>query len=151
PPVTREIVSLAGAALLLQICMVYWAAAAEKRSPIWLKDHTALYYTLSLDAFATPLGQRLLAFPRLLTWMTAGVYWLEWLGPLFALSPLARGPLRLLVVSAFWSFHLGVASTLELGAMPWISMAAWTVFLPGCVWDKLGWTWPMEAAHRATE
>ena len=150
-PVTREIISLAGTALLLQICIVYWAGAAEKRSPVWLKDHTALYYTLSLDAFATPLGHRLLAFPRLLSWLTMAVYWLEWLGPVFALSPLARGPLRLLVVLAFWSFHLGTALTLELGGIPWVSIAAWTAFLPGPVWDKLGWMCPTEMADSATE
>lgn len=141
-PAPRQIVSLPGAALLLQICMIYWTTAAEKRSPVWLSEHTGLYYTLSLDAFATPLGQRLLAYPQTLKWLTASVYWLEWFGPAIAILPLRRGLPRLLVVLAFWGMHLGIALTMELGAMPWISMAVWTVFLPGALWDRLGWHWP---------
>lgn len=137
----RQIISPSGVALLLQICMLYWATAAEKHSPVWVSDHTALYYTLSLDAFATPFGRRLLAYPQLLKWLTAAVYWLEWLAPVMVLLPIRRGLVRLVVVLAVWSMHLGTALTLELGALPWISMAIWTVFLPGAVWDRLGWRW----------
>jgi hypothetical protein len=136
---SREILSVPAAALLLQMCIIYWASAAEKTSPVWLKDHTALYYTLSLDAFATPIGHRLLAYPQLLGWLTVMVYWLEWIGPLLAVCPLGRGWLRLFVVAAFWAFHFGIGMTMGLGTMPWISVAAWCVFLPGVLWDKLGW------------
>ncbi|HVA49007.1 MAG TPA: HTTM domain-containing protein [Pirellulales bacterium] len=149
PFAPREIRSLPGAALLLQICTIYWATAAEKSSPVWLTEHTALYYALSLDAFATPLGHRLLAYPRLLTWLTMAVYGLEWLGPAVAIFPLLKGLPRLFVVLAFWAFHLGTAATMELGALPWISMAIWTVFLPGILWDKLGWRLPGERPPRA--
>ncbi|HQU41706.1 MAG: hypothetical protein B7Z73_06150 [Planctomycetia bacterium 21-64-5] len=146
PFAPRDIRSLPGAALLLQICAIYWATAAEKSSPIWHQEHTAIFYALSLDAFATPLGHRLLAYPRLLTWLTMAVYWLEWLGPAVALLPLARGLPRLIVVLAFWAFHLGTAMTMQLGALPWISMAIWTVLLPGTLWDKLGWRLPGETS-----
>jgi hypothetical protein len=135
----RELWSLPCVALLLQVCLIYWASAGEKTSPVWAKDHTALYYTLSLDALVTPLGHGLLAFPQLLGWLTVAVYWLEWIAPLIAVSPLGRGWLRLVVVLAFWAFHLGIALTMQLGALPWISIATWCVFLPGVLWDKLGW------------
>ncbi|HEX7376946.1 MAG TPA: HTTM domain-containing protein [Pirellulales bacterium] len=158
PPVPRRIVSVPGAALLLQICQVYWATAAEKHSPAWLSEHTALYYTLSLDAFVTPLGHRLLAYPQLLKGLTAFVYWFEWLGPILALLPVRRGLPRLLAVFGFWSLHLGIALTLELGAMPWISLGVWTIALPGAFWDRLQaianhalawrrpWAWPSGAS-----
>jgi hypothetical protein len=120
--------------------MVYWSTAGEKTAPVWIKDHTALYYTLSLDVMATPLGHRLLAYPQLLAWLTVAVYWLEWIGPAIAVAPIGRGWPRLMVVIAFWAFHLGIALTVELGALPWISIATWFVFLPGALWDKLGWT-----------
>lgn len=154
--VPRSILSVPGAALLLQICLIYWTTAAEKHSPIWRTEHTALYYTLSLDAFATPLGHRLLAYPNLLSWLTACVYWLEWIGPVIAILPLRRCLARLGVVLAFWSLHLGTALTMELGALPWISMAIWTVFLPGMFWDNLGWRLPdnkspLEGATAAAE
>ena len=138
----RAIVSIPSAALLLQICMVYWCTAAEKWSPIWTSEHTALYFTLSIDAFATPLGHWLLAYPQFLSWLTVGVYWLEWVGPLVALSPVFNGWPRLMAVLAFWALHFGTAVTMELGTLPWISMMAWLVFLPGVFWDKLGFRQP---------
>jgi hypothetical protein len=141
PAAPRSFVSIAGAALLLQICMIYWATAAEKYSPVWTSDYTALYYTLSIDAFATPFGHRFLAYPQLLRYLTAAIYWLEWIGPLVAISPLARTWPRLIVVLAICGFHLGTAFTMELGLLPWICIAIWTVFLPSAVWDWLGRRW----------
>lgn len=139
PAAPRDVFSLPGIALLLQICMIYWASAAEKTAPIWVKDQTALYYALSFDAIVRPLGHWLLTFPRLLAWLTFGVYWLEWIGPVAAISPLGRGWSRLFVVLSFWAFHLGIALTMQLGVLPWVSMATWCIFLPGALWDKLGW------------
>jgi uncharacterized membrane protein YphA (DoxX/SURF4 family) len=150
PPAPREIASLAGAALILQICMEYWTAAAEKTSPAWLTDRTALYYALSLDAFATPLGHQLLAYPQLLACLTVSVYWLEWIGPAVVLSPVVRDFFRLIAVLAFWAFHLGIVLTMSLGALPWLSIAAWTLVLPGTLWDKLGWR-PPEGTATARE
>jgi hypothetical protein len=141
-PTPREIVSIPGAALILQICMAYWAGAAEKTTAVWFTDKSALYYALSLEGFATPLGHQLLDYPRLLIWLTASVYWLEWIGPALALCPFKRDFFRLVAVLAFWAFHLGIVLTMGLGTLPWISIAAWTLFLPGRLWDKLGWRPP---------
>ncbi|HEV3342513.1 MAG TPA: HTTM domain-containing protein [Pirellulales bacterium] len=141
-PTPREIASIPAAALILQVCMAYWTAAAEKTTAVWLTDHTALHYALSLDGFATPLGHQLLAYPRLLAWLTASVYWLEWIGPALVLCPFGRDLLRLIAVLAFWAFHLGIVLTMGLGTLPWVSIAVWTLFLPGTLWDKLGWRPP---------
>ena len=88
PP--RRFASLATAALLLQVAMIYWCTAAEKHSEIWHPRYTALFYTFSIDIFATPLGHGLLRYPDLLRWLTASAYLLEWLGPLFALLTLGH-------------------------------------------------------------
>lgn len=136
-PPLNEIFSAASAALLLQVCMIYWSTAAEKRDPIWTRDYTALYYTLSIDAFARPLAHWLLQFPRLLAGLTAATYWGEWLGPVVALLPLFNGRLRSCAVLFFWSLHFGTAITMELGLLPWIAMVAWLPFLPGAVWQTL--------------
>lgn len=128
--------SIASAALLLQVCMIYWSTAAEKHDAIWARDYTALYYMFSIDTFARPLAHWLLRFPRLLTGLTALAYWTEWLGPFFALSPLGKGRLRVCAVLLFWGLHFGTAITMELGLLPWIAMAAWLPFLPGVVWER---------------
>lgn len=134
----EAIPSIATAALLLQVCMIYWSTAAEKHDAIWARDYTALYYMFSIDTFARPLGHWLLRFPRLLTGLTALAYWTEWLGPFLALSPLGKGRLRVCAVLLFWGLHFGTAITMELGLLPWIAMAAWLPFLPGVVWERLG-------------
>jgi hypothetical protein len=133
----RRFVSVPTAALLLQVAMIYWSTAAEKHSEIWHPDYTALFYTFSIDIFATPLGHWLLRYPTLLYWLTAAAYWLEWLGPAVALVPLGRGWPRLCAVCCIWGLHLATAVTMHLGLLPWISMAAWLPFLPGMFWEGL--------------
>ncbi len=136
-PPPKDVFSAASAALLLQVCMIYWSTAAEKHDPIWTRDYTALYYTLSLDTFAKPLAHWLLQFPGLLVVLTAMTYWAEWLLPVAALLPIFKGWPRAGAVLFFWMLHLGTAITMELGLLPWIAMTAWLPFLPGVCWDRL--------------
>jgi len=134
PP--RTILSMGSAALLLQVCFVYWFSAALKWHPIWTEDYTAVYYALSIDQFATPLGHWLLNFPNLLKTLTFLTLYLEALGPFLAFFPYLTGPLRSLTVFVFFGFHAGMVLTMELGLFPYISAAAWIVFLPDWFWDK---------------
>jgi hypothetical protein len=136
-PERREVLSIASAALLLQIAMMYWCTAFAKHVPVWNRDYDAIYYVMNVDAIVTPLGRRLLQFPELMRWLTCFTYWLEWLGPAIALAPfLARWP-RACVVLAFWALHLGMSLTMELGTLAWVVMAAWLAFVPGVAWDAL--------------
>ncbi len=125
-------------ALLFQICAMYWYTAAEKMHPSWLTERSAVYYALSLDAFATPLGRYLLNFPWLLRSLTTATVVLEFFGPILALLPIRTGALRLLMVGTFISFHMGLGLTLRLGLFPWVCASAWLVFLPPEFWDLLG-------------
>lgn len=134
----RQLLSIGGAALLLQIAMMYWCTAAAKNHPIWREEHSAVYYALSIDGFATPFAQWLLRFPVLLRALTIVAYWLEWLGPCVALCPgLTRWP-RACIVFAFWILHAGMALCLEVGVLEWIVNAVWLAYLPGVFWDALG-------------
>lgn len=120
----------AGVALILQICAVYWFAFAEKMDPIWLTDRSAVYYTLQLDMIARPLGFWLRDHYEVTRWLTIGTVGLEFLGPFLAISPIATNKLRLAAVLVFVGFHLGLSATMNLGTFPFISSAAWLVFLP---------------------
>jgi hypothetical protein len=138
PRSNPRLVSMAAAALILQVCFVYWFAALLKTDASWRTDGTAIYYTLSIDQFSTRLGRSLLAYPELLRLLTFATLWLEALGPVLLFVPFGRGLPRLLVVAAFLIFHLlGLNLTLELGHFPYICAVAWLALLPSRFWDKL--------------
>lgn len=138
PALPTRHLSPASLALVFQICGIYWFAAAEKMHPIWLTERSAVYYALSLDQFATPLGKLLLGYPEVMRLMTTGTLVLELLGPILAISPFFTGPLRILIATSFIGFHAGLALTMRLDLFPWVCVAAWLVFLPGLLWDQLG-------------
>ncbi len=142
PPVPDRVCTVATFALLFQVASVYVFTAAAKSHPVWHTDGTALYYALSLDAFATPLGRWLAGRHALTRLMTFGTYWLEWLGPLLVLAPLRAPRLRLAVVLLFWGFHLGSGLGMNLGLFPLAGCLAWVPFLPGRVWGWFKWATP---------
>ncbi len=139
PPAPDRVCSFATFALLFQVGSLYVFGAAAKSDPVWHTDHTALYYALSVDAFATPFGRWLAVQHGLTRPLTFLVYWLEWLGPLVLLIPYRTAWLRLGVVAAFWGFHLGTAATFNLGLFPLAGCLAWVPFLPARVWGR--WRW----------
>lgn len=122
--------------LLLQVCIVYWFAAINKSGGLW-NDGTALYFVFNLDAMAKSTGTSLLAYPRLLSFLTAFTVGLERWGPFLAFVPVATGFFRLLAVLLFVGFHLGMIFTLKLGSFPYICILGWAVFLPSGFWDFL--------------
>lgn len=133
----RIAVSAATFAIQLQVCLMYWVTAALKWEPSWLEGR-AIEMALSLDHLTTSFGEALLAWPDLLYALTLLTLWLEIVGPILVWSPIWTGPIRFAVVLTFVGFHLvGLAPTLELGIFPWVCLAAWLVFLPGWMWDRL--------------
>jgi Vitamin K-dependent gamma-carboxylase len=134
-------------ALIFQVCAMYWYTAAEKMHPVWLTERAAIYYTLSLEIFATPLGRFLLGFPKLLPVLTIATVVLELFGPILVLLPVRTGALRLLVLGTFISFHVGLGLTLRLGLFPWVCVSAWLLFLPPDFWEFLGKKLPSIGSH----
>jgi hypothetical protein len=135
PP--ERTVSLAAAAFILQLCFVYWFGAALKSHPIWRSEGTAVYYALSIEQLATPLGKSLLGFPTLLKGLTFGTLALEALGPSLLFVPIFRGPIRCFVVVTFVLFHVaGLGLCLELGPFPYVCAVAWLALLPSWFWER---------------
>jgi hypothetical protein len=132
--------SLATAGLFLQIAFVYWFGVLLKAGPEWRVDGSALYYALSVDQFATPLGHFLLGFPALLTALTFATWWFEALGPFLLLSPVWNGRLRMLAILGFLGLHLGIWLTMSLGLFQWVAALSMVCFLPAVFWDRAeGW------------
>ena len=153
PPEPKRVLSVASAALLLQVGFLYWFAVASKTDPSWRVDGMAIYYTLSIDLYATPVGQFLLNFPYLLQLMTRITIWIEALGPTLAFSPVATPFVRTVIVPMFFAFHLVFLNMcLDLGAFHYVSAVAWIPFLPTELWDRLyrrlmQRRWNTSAAH----
>lgn len=131
--------SISAAAILLQVCTIYWFAGLLKSRNTWYIQGDGVYYALMLDRYVTPIGKWLLdANPILLKLLNYGTLGLELFGPLLALFPIvAKGPIRCGIIAAFWLFHLGMGLCLELWLFGYICSAAWLLFIPSWVWDRL--------------
>jgi hypothetical protein len=150
-PLPDRVASPCTLALILQVCFVYWFAAALKSDPAWRQEGTALYYALSIDQTVTRAGQFLLGLPRLLRFLTFATLWFEALGPVLLFCPVYTGPVRTGVVALFLLFHLvGLNIFMALGPFPYICAVAWLALLPGWFWDRLPARFPHALAGRDT-
>ena len=137
PPASRRVLSLASFAYIVQICLIYLFAAAWKWAPEWRSEGTAVYLALSVESFTTRFAYLLLEHPEVLRYLTYMTLWVETLGPVLLFLPFNVPWQRLLAVSLFVMFHLGLALSMELGNFPWACMVAWTALLPASFWDRL--------------
>lgn len=135
-PLPTSVSSMGTAALLLQVCLVYWCTAALKSWDVWWHEASAVYYALSIDQIVTPFGLWLLGFPEPLALLSRATLVLEFLGPCLVFAPFWTPWLRLVAVGAFFGFHLGLASCMSIGLFPYISMVSWLVFVPSLVWER---------------
>lgn len=135
-PLPTSVNSVGTAALLLQVCLVYWCAAAFKSLDVWWHEASAVYYALSIDQIVTPFGLWLLGFPDLLALLSRASITLEFLGPCLVFVPFCTPWLRIFVVGAFFSFHIGLALCMSIGLFPYISMVSWLVFVPSLAWER---------------
>lgn len=127
--------SIFGFAIFAQLLYMYISTAFLKNGEEWNKTFDAVYYALSLEQFATPLGRYMLHFPGLLRLLTASTYYLELFGPMLLLIPLIQKYVRWALPAAFIGLHFSLFLTMYLGLFPWICMVAWLLFLPAAFWN----------------
>ncbi|MDA4847349.1 HTTM domain-containing protein [Hoeflea poritis] len=135
--VNNRYFSTATLALLVQGMSMYLFSALLKSDARWMPDGTAVYYALNLDYMVTPFGLWFRQFEPLLQALTYYVYWLELIGPILMFSPFFHRSLRIVLMCAFITMHLGFMMCLEIGLFPVISIIMNLTFLPGWVWDGL--------------
>jgi hypothetical protein len=90
-----------------------------------------------VDEFVTRFGRWMLNFPDLLHLLTHTTMLLERFGPFLLFIPFLTTPVRLLLITVFVLFHLGLGLSLELGNFPLCCALAWLALLPGAFWDWL--------------
>jgi hypothetical protein len=141
-PIPTRVTSFGTAALLLQVAFVYWFTAILKNAPEWRGEGTAIYYALSIEQYAVPLGQWLLQVRWLLKPLTHLTFGLEIAAPTLVFSPWLTERFRVAVVPIMMSFHvIALNLTLDIGSLPYICAIPWLLFLPPSTWDALTAFW----------
>jgi predicted DCC family thiol-disulfide oxidoreductase YuxK len=124
-------------ALMVQQSFIYIFSAVIKGQGTAWNDGSAVYYALSFDQYATPIGRFLLNFPALMTLSTHITFVLEWLGPLLIFIPFRNSFFKMLAIALFVPLHIGFGLTLNLGIFPFLSVFSWLAFLPSDFWNRL--------------
>lgn len=122
-------------ALLLQVCLIYWATGIQKTGDLWWNGQ-AVFYALQSE-LATPVGVGLRDEPALLEFLNYGTLGIELFGPFLAFVPLQTAAFRLGVIALFWTFHIGLAVCMNIGLFPLFAMTAWLPFLPSRFWQRV--------------
>ena len=139
-PISNQVFSIATLGVIIQIFVLYFFSVFAKISPVWHTEWTAITYALSLDRFATPIGEWLLLMPEdVLKAGTVATLYLERWGALMVFLPVFIIPTRVLLVFIFISFHIGLGLSMTLGLFPLVCISAWLILVPGALWDNLGY------------
>ena len=128
------VLSVASAAILLQMALMYFFSAIFKTNAQWLRGDV-IAGTLAHDFFASPLGAHLLQYPRMLAVMTWASFALEWAAPLLLFFPKGTARLRMVLIAVLAAMHLSIALFLEVGLFSYVAVAGLVLFLPAEFWN----------------
>jgi len=126
--------SLATIAITLQILYLYFFTALLKTGDAWTSRFDAAYYAVSLQHFATPIGEWFRNFPAFLKLATVFVLTVEFVAPLLVLCPFLWPRIRLIGVLLLASLHAAFLLMLHIGLFPLIDFMALSLLVPGTVW-----------------
>ena len=138
-PATGEpsYLGVAGFCAIVQFLLIYVMSALMKTGPTWQTEHSAVYYALSLEMYARPLGQWFNQFDPLTTFLTVYTLYLEFFGPFLLVSPVARKWTRLLGIALLGSLQLGFGICMQMGLF-WVATDVFLLmFVPAEFWSEL--------------
>lgn len=134
PLLDDRVVSWAGAALIIQIIIIYLVNGFGKNEPVWDTDLTALYYIFN-DTVAKAPAKFLLNFPDILITLTCLALYLERYATLLLLLPSVT-VFRTTAIVLFVIFHLCIDVTMKVGWFSWIMIIYWLALIPGGCWNR---------------
>lgn len=137
-PVRQRAVSIASAAVLLQVAYVYLFSGLAKAGDAWLVDHTAIYLALHNEFLVTGIGPWFRQFDGVMAALTPLVVWFERGAILLLFCPIGTAPVRFAMVVAIWGFHFGLASMINLATFPLMCGVCAFAYLPTAFWDRVG-------------
>ncbi|MBL6710696.1 MAG: HTTM domain-containing protein [Planctomycetes bacterium] len=121
-------ISLASAAFLTQVLVVYLYAGISKLQGDWLNG-SAVGYVLSVHDHGTWVGEFLNTSRIATSFLTASTLLLEIVGPLLFLFCGNRS-MRRYIAFFFILFHIGIWITLSVGMFSPIGITAWIALIP---------------------
>ncbi len=141
----RSVTSLVSAAYILQVGLIYWTTLFHKHHPMWYEEKLAVYYALSLDEFARPIGIWFWQLARdyqpfgfdLMQLANDATLLVEGLAPTLWLIPFFSVFFRTVGVLGIMGLHLGLGSMMVLGIFPFIGAISTIPMIPGWWWDKV--------------
>ena len=108
--------TIASTGVLLQLSIVYFAAAWQKSGPTWWSDGTALIRILGMTTYRLPGAALLESLPMpVLLYVSRVIVLIEYTLPLLILSPFGRPLCRRVAVVCIVFLHVGIAFTIETG------------------------------------
>lgn len=129
--------SVATIAIVFQVLYLYIFTAIMKTGDAWMVRFDAAYYAVSLQQFATPIGQWISQFPEFLKFSTRYVIVVEYVAPLLVLCPLFWPWLRFTGLLLLASLHAAFLAMLHIGLFPLIDFMALSLLLPAATWRAL--------------
>jgi hypothetical protein len=141
-------VSLAMAAILLQICAIYYFNVIHKSGGAW-KNGTAVHYVMYCDRMVTPIVALVRTHipPMLFIVATKFVLMSEAGIPIALASPLGRTWARRIALSLMCILHIGFGTTFVLGPFAWSMCLFSTLLITTDDWNLAVRT--MRRTHRA--
>jgi len=137
PAIQNAYCSMASAAFICQLIMIYTFTALARTHACWLKDNTALNYGLQYFPYLTkPFATWLLNFPEALKPLTFVLHRLELYGGLLLLIPRHVWLCRTVAILAFVMLHIGVYLTFKLDPFPQLMIIGWFALIPSGWWDR---------------
>lgn len=129
------VLSVASAALVLQVAAVYLGAGLAKCNPTWFTGE-ALSYVWSIHDHGNSLGMLL----SRIAWLSRPITWailaIELLGPLvLVVAPTATS--RTMVAGVFILFHLAAWATMWVGLFSPVGIVAWLPMMPAGFWNAM--------------
>ena len=134
---SRRVLSVASAAILLQVAYMYFFSGLAKWNPYWTGG-SAMQYAMNFEMYVKPAGQWLARYPEVLQLMTLVTLAAETIGPVLLFVPRCSQFFRGFFMGFFWLLHLSIWLTMSIGLFSLVAMLAWVVFVPGIIWDRLG-------------
>ena len=130
------VVSVATAALLIQICVMYAATGLYKLQADSWRDGHAMIRSLAYEPYSRPMADVVMTQPWLVRGLGVAVPWMEIVAPLLLLLPWVGRYARLPVVAALALMHVGIEMCMTVGLFSYVSLIGLIAFLPASVFDS---------------
>ena len=135
-PSVSSFASVATAALLLQMGIMYFFSGVSKCNESWLSG-TALDVIFANPKFVRPLGHVLAGYPWLTSAVTWGTIFLELFIPFLLFSPWRPTLCRSLALFILIPFHVGIELSMHVILLSLVSIVGLIPFIPELWWQHL--------------